>query len=563
MIFFQKKYLKFIFLTSFFIFLEFSVHPITFGPDRWIHDSPVQQINDPQYLPGDWYTKMAVGSGVYSFYSKLIYFSDFLHIDEERWRQMLYITCLVLIYFLMVRMSSLFTKNIFVVPIVALLHAFVMIFYPPYWMYGKFLQVDGGLAPRSIGVAFSFLALLFLLKRVRIIPWFILGISTLIHVSNSFIVFTLFFFVWLMCEFIHKTNGFSREFFKKIVHESFVNFGVYIISGGWFALYVANIASGPISFSDDKFIWSWIYFRAPYMALTEVPDFFWMVFFAHIIGMLLGWFILRRFKEITHKYLVDVFGFIGVGAVLYLLIFFFFSIVFPWLPGFQFYSIRIIYFTYFSTYFILALIAVMRFRWSINLLLDFFCRKNKFSISQLFYCFFIVFSITVASYIVFSLSQELVKRGPANLRISLYRFLHIEEARPDQTVVMKYLYDHPQPFLSPVAGWSMPVGSPYLPSVVTVKSFGFTRSGLEEWFERLNDISKGDLDRRYQVQKKSGEYKPVIIDWTKVYSHLSIQDVLYLSEKYHFNLFLSYKNTLYPFEVVAEDTDYYLYRITE
>lgn len=563
MTFLKKNYLKFIFLASFFIFLELSVHPITFGPDRWIHDSPVQQINDSQYLLGDWYTKMAVDSGVYGFYSKLVYFSDFLHIDEERWRQTLYIACLALIYFSMVRMSSFFTKNIFVVPIIASLHAFVMIFYPPYWMYGKFLQVDGGLAPRSIGVAFSFLALFFLLKKARIIPWFILGISTLIHVSNSFIVFTLFFFAWLMCEFVHKTNGFTREFLKEIVRKSFVNFSVYIISGGWFALYVAKIASGPISFSDDKFIWSWIYFRAPYMALTEVPDFFWMVFFAHIIGMLIGWFILRGFKEITNKYLVDIFGFIGVGAALYLFVFFFFSIVFPWLPGFQFYSIRIIYFTYFSTYFILALIAVMRFRWGMNLLMDLVSRKNKFSIPQLFYGTFVVFSVTVAGYIVFSLSQEFVKRGPANLRISSYRFLHIEEARPEQTVVMRYLYDHSQPFLSPVAGWSMPVGSPYLPSVVTVKSFGFTRSGLEEWFERLNDISKGDLERRYQAQKKSGKYKPVIIDWQKVYSQLSVQDVRFLSEKYHFNLFLAYKSTIYPFEVVAEDKDYRLYRISE
>lgn len=561
--FLKTNYWKFLFLIPFFILLEFSVHPITFGPDRWIHDSPVHQLNDPKYLSEDWYTKMAVDSGVYSFYAKLIHVSDFLHINEERWRQVLYLSCLALIYFSMMRMSLLFTKNILVIPIVVSLHAFVMTFYPPYWMYGKFLQVDGGLAPRSIGVAFSFFSLFFLLKGARIIPWVILGLSTLIHVSNSFIVFTLFFSAWFVCELIHKTNGSKKLFIKELVRKSFTNFGIYIISGGWFALYIATLTSGPVSFSDNKFIWSWIYFRAPYMALTEVPSFFWVVFFAHIVGMFTGWFLLRRFKEITNKYLVDILGFIGVGAALYLFIFYFFSIVFPWLPGFQFYSIRIIYFTYFSTYFILALVVVMRFRWSMNLFLDFVSRKYRFSLHYLFYCVFILFSLVVAGYITFTLSQELAKRGPDNLRISLYRFLHIEEAYPEQSVVMRYLYDHPQPFLSPVAGWLMPVGSPYLPSVVTVKSFGFTRTGLEEWFERLNDISNGDLERRYQAQEKSGKYKPVIIDWLKVYSNLSARDVLFLSEKYHFNLFLAYKNTRYPFEVVVEDENYRLYRVSE
>lgn len=552
---------QFIFLAGLLLIMELSVHPLTFGPDRWIHDPGVYRLNNANYLISDSYTEMAVRSRVYIFYAKVIHVGELFQIHEERWRQLLYIACLVILYYSIIQIGKIFSKNLFVIPLLVSLHAFIMIFAPPFWMYGPFIQVDGGLAPRSIGIALSFLSFYFLLQNAQIIPWILLGVATFIHVSNSLIVFTLFLASWLLSEIIHRKE-LGKDFFGNLVRKAIMVSSVYIFSGGWFAFYVASIDSKLKSFSDGQFIWAWIYFRAPYMALSEVPEKFWVVFFIHVVAMAVGWYMLRRVKEIQNKKLIDLLGLVGLGSVMYLFLFYFFSVIWPWLPGFQFYSIRVIYFFYFVTYLFVSLCVVLYYQSFFKPLILVFIEKKARFVKQWAYLLLLVCLIMVGLRFFFLLGKELVRRGPNNLHVSWERFCDIE-TRPTQVASIKYLYSNPQPFLSPVAGWSLPPGSIYLPSVVTVKSFGFTKSGLEEWFNRLNTLSDGSLLQVYEEQVSGGKFKPVVFDWNSIYRNLSAEKIRMLAEKYHFRLFLTYQDMSYPFPIVVEDKNYRLYQVAE
>lgn len=533
-----------IFLLIFILVFEVSIHPLGIGPDRRIHDPAVYRLNDPSYLPGDWYAGMAVESGVYTFYSKLIALAHTIHISPELWRLMLYVLCLVVLYYSLIRIGRLFSESFWVVPIVAVFHALLVTVAPPIWLYGPFIQVDGGLAPRSIGIALSFAALFFLLKNARVLPWVLLGIATLIHVSNSFIVFTLFLLAWLGAEWI-QNHTLSVGHLSQLFRKTWFAFVFYFVSGGWFVFYVASLTLDKATFTADKFIWTWIYLRAPYMALPDMPEKAWLLFGLHILTIIVGWYILFKQGDETMKRRVNILGLVGVGAVVYFFLFYFFTFMRPWLPGFQFYSIRVVYLAHFVAYLFAAF------------LIMFACQKGTRRITSK-----IVVSGIVAGGIIFLLSsfgRDFLERSGKNVSTSLAQIREASKTpAPPTQMTTRYLYLHPEPFLAPPDWYG---GAIYLPQVASFKSFGFTEQGLEEWYARLDDVSSGELERTYEEQKKVGRFSPVSIKWSKLYAKLSAKDVTRLAEKYHFNLFLSEKKLAYPFTVVAEDSDFRLYQL--
>ena len=531
------------------LILEMSVHPLGLGPDRRIHDPAVYRLADPSYMPGDWYTDMAVESGVYTFYAKLVNVWHFLPVSEEVWRLLLYVVSLVILYYSMVRIARIFSASDLVIPLVAIFHAIVIVIAPPIWLYGPFIQVDGGLAPRSIGIALSFLALYFLLKNRSILPWLLLGIATLAHVSNSLIVFTLFFAAWLCSEWV-SSKRLNQEHWFPLGKKAGLAATVYIVAGGWFALYVATLGSGgETEFSDAKFIWTWIYFRAPYMALPLMPWKAWLLFFLHILAIVVGWYLLRKRAKIQHKKALDLLGFVGVGAVAYFALFYLFAFVWPWLPGFQFYSIRVAYFIHFVAYIFTALFLL-------SFCKDWIKKQKNF--------IFLPFLIIIVA-ILFSLSDPgkvFFKRVQKNLSVS-WTYATESEARMlrlSGSATTQYLDLHPEPFLAPPNWFGLPA---YLPQVASFKTFGFTPKGLEEWYVRMNDVSRGELERIYEQQNRLDTFEPVSMNWKEIYSKLTAEEIVFLSQKYHFTFFLTYKNLAYPFPLVVEDGEYRLYRISE
>jgi hypothetical protein len=542
------------------LLFEFSIHPLTFGPDRRIHDPAVYRLDNPRYLPGDWYTDMATQSGVYTFYAKLVSAWHLLPIHEETWRLFLYLACLAVLYFSMIRIARIFSKSFLVVPIVAVFHAIVVLIAPPIWLYGPFIQIDGGLAPRSIGIALSFLALYFLLKNRGVLPWALLGIATLFHVSNSLIVFTLFFAAWFWSDIWAQKDERDRRYWRSLARKSVLAFMIYMVAGGWFVLYVANLGSvhpNETGFSSAKAIWTWIYFRAPYMALPLMPWKAWLLFLLHAVSIPIAWHFLRKQMAARRKKALDLLGLVGMGAFVYFFIFYLFAFVWPWLPGFQFYSIRVIYFMHFVSYLFvsLLLLSLCRTWW----------RKSRGQSVRVSWhrVAFTVLAIAGISSLYFSApGTKFLETASGNLLAS---WLRISDSNNrtigfPQSTTEKYLFQNPEPFLAP-PNWSG--SSTYLPSVANFKSFGFTPQGLAEWYDRMNDVSRGALERTYAAQVRSGRSEPVTIDWTSVYATLTPEDVTRLAEKYGLRLFLAYGNRPYPFPVVAEDGRFRLYRVLE
>lgn len=530
-------------LLAILLLFEVSIHPLGLGPDRRIHDPAVYRLADPSYMSGDWYTDMAVESGVYILYAKLVNTYQVLPVSEEFWRMTLYLLSLVVLYFSLIKIARLFTESVWVVPIISLFHAIVVVVAPPIWLYGPFIQVDGGLAPRSVGIALSFLALYFLLKQARYAPWVLLGLATLVHVSNSLIVFTLFFGAWSLLKLLNRETAIPwKSYLITILRQGSVAFLVYLLAGGWFALSVSLRNAGVSDFPDEKFIWTWIYFRAPYMALPLMPWKAWLLFALHIGALVTSWYLLRRSRPETTRNMLDLLALIGLGAVIYFFAFYVFAFIFPWLPGFQFYSLRVIYFMHFVAYLFSALVLV-------SWLFRFDMRRFVLLLGSLV----LVMAFATAPV------QNQVRKMAGNVRMSIGYLLH-QQISYTHSPTAKILTTLKQPFLAP-PNW---YGSPwYLPSVASYKMFGFTPRGLEEWYERMNTVSGGELEHIYLTQKKTGTYRPVVLDWNALYASLSTEDIVALSNQYHFSWFLAPVQSSYPFAVVAEDPDYRLYRITD
>lgn len=534
---------KSLLLFTLLLLFEVSIHPLGLGPDRRIHDPAVYRLADSDYMTGDWYTTMAVESGVYTFYAKLVNAYRILSVSEEFWRMALYLLSLGVLYFSLIKIARLFSESAFVVPMVAFFHAIVVMVAPPIWLYGPFIQVDGGLAPRSIGIALSFLALYFLLKQARYMSWILLGLATLVHVSNSLIVFTLFFGAWLLLNLLNReTVAPWKTHLGVLLRQGSTAFLAYLVAGGWFALSVSLRNTGVSDFPDEKFIWAWIYFRAPYMALPLMPWKAWLLFGLHIGALTVSWYLLRRWSTETARKMLDLLALIGLGAVMYFFAFYIFTFIFPWLPGFQFYSLRVIYLMHFVAYLFSALVLVQW--WS---------KYGAYRYLVLFGCLVLVVGATTLTPV-----QNQAKKMIGNVMASI-DYLFNQQTSYTLSPTTKELAVLNQPFLAP-PNW---YGSPwYLPSVASYKMFGFTPQGLKEWYERMNDVSSGELEQTYLAQEKTGLFQPVTLNWNTLYARLTTEEILALSKKYRFTLFLALQSSQYPFEVVAEDPDYQLYRIT-
>lgn len=527
------------------IILDISIHPLTNGPDRLIHDPAVYRLWDPNYLPNDWYIGMAIKSKVYLFYAQLINAYRLIGISEEHWRQGLYLLSLAVLYYSIISIGKLLTKSIYFAPVLAILHSLFSIGrFQPVWLYGPFIQIDGGLAPRSIGVAASFLALYYLLKNSILLPALILGLATLIHVSNSLIVFSLFLMVWIVYNLI-----FTKEKFRKIVKVSLGSVIIYLISGGWFVLYTYWQDRGSTTaLSDHQFIWTWTNLRAAYMALPFAGIYWWQLYLYSTV-IILGWLFLRKKIKPSSLAEINILMLVGAGSIVYFYLFYYFAFVKPWLPAFQFYSLRVNYFSHFVTYaFIILLITIAISKMP---------RKNWLPLSAVvIFLFMLLATYTVLPDVFFTQKPKL-----NNLKSSWKKIVQ-PRLTPKESLISTYQFvlDHPQPFLGP-PDWNH--SGYYLPNIVSFKSFGFTKEGLSEWYNRLNDVSLGKIQEYYETQKNNNYFRPPEPDWKIIYSRLKKDDVLGLAQKYNFNLFVTYNNLDYPFKLISEDNEFKLYQLSE
>lgn len=535
------------------IVIDMSIHALTGGPDRLIHDPAVYRWWDPNYLPGDWYTGISVASRVYTFYAPIVNAYHWLNLPEEFWRLFLYLTSLGLLYYAIIRIGRVFTRSFLVAPLIVLFHAALVAgSAQPIWLYGPFIQIDGGLAPRSIGVAASFLALFFLTKNRLLLASLVLGLATLVHVSNSLIVFSLFLLAWIINSYFQSRSSSGVSWLERARAVGLAVL-VYLVAGGWFALYVARANGGvPADFPTEKFIWTWIDLRAPYMDLPSLPLRSWLRLLFHVAVIGAGWWWLKnRVAERTRPAL-NLLAIIGLGAFGYFLLFYLFAFLTPWLPGFQFYSLRVVYLAYFVAYLFLSLIVLTLAR-------PYLTKPSATAVGLVL----ILLAIAVFGSVP---GIRSVGGKVERLRVSYYRLLEVSGASvpekyrsaPPSHATFQYLYRQPEPFLAPPS-WEN--GRYYLPNVASYKSFGFTPSSLAEWYERLNATSRGEIERSYQTQLKNGRFETLNWEWTNQYALLTPEEILSLAERYQFRLFVTYRSVELPFPILAEDDDNRLYQL--
>lgn len=547
---------------------DFAIHPLGAGPDRLNHDPAVYRLGDPNYLPGDWYTDMSVASRVYVFYAKLVNVWHYIGLPEEFWRLFLYVASLGLLYYSIIAIARIFSKSYFIIPVIALLVAKI---YHPEWLYGPFLQIDGGLAPRSIGVSLSFFALYYFLKD-RFLVWAaVLGLATLIHVSNSLIVFSLFFLVWLVKTVWDNRHNFKLSWLTQAKNALKI-LAVYTLLGGWFALYVASQGDQTTAFSAEKFVWIWTYFRAPYMALPLVPSGAWRTFFLHILVIPIGWIVLRRKLDTISRRALSFLVLVALAAAIYFFLFYLFAFVHPWLLGFQFYSLRVIYFTYFVAYLFLSIticlgISAMGDRLAKAINTD----RRWVAIGGLVVA---LAALPVLSTRLYGpLFPEKVRTNlGSSWRWVTSSLADNSKSAAGASLVIAWLVTKPEPFIAPPEWISTPhyqnnvrkfQTSLYLPQAISFKSFGFTAGGLPEWYSRINDLSGDRIEQAYLEQQANGRKGPVDLDWGAIYSDITAEKVELLAQRYQFDLFVGSKSSRYPFQVLAEDDLFTLYRISK
>lgn len=559
----QKLPWKGIFLLSILLLFEVSMHPLGIGPDRRIHDPGVARFLDPHSYPGDWYADAVQASGVYPFYGALIGIGDVIGIGEERWRMFLYIACLVVTYSSLLRIARVFTDNILVIPILVVLHAAAYLYDPPAWLYGPFIHVDGGFAPRSLGVAFSFLAIALALEKKVLAPWIVLGLATLIHVSNSLLIFLLLLFakaiewiiaIWREESGVHSIKQKIRNFTGRIALAALA----YVLSGGWFVLAVAiRDAAAHTNFPAQQFIWIWTYFRAPYMALPEISHSSWLIFFLLIgAGVVSGAFL--YFSKKYFKKPIVFLGSLGGGALLGFGFFYLTSFVYPWLTGFQLYSFRIVYIFYFVAYLFIVVALISFPSFCVEKLSGrfIFLRNKKVFVGMYT---LILGSIFIWGIDEYKVLDKYLERAQNNI-VKSYRYL-LNPGFPElESSIQKFLLEHrSEAYLAPPNWYGPPQ---YTSHVASFKVFGFTQASLPIWYERMDALSYYELSKTYNKQFVTGKFKTTTIDWKEKYDTLSTKEIEVLQKKYKFRYFITTAKAEYPFTVLIREEDQVLYDLS-
>ena len=87
------------------------------------------------------------------------------------------------------------------------------------------------------------------------------------------------------------------------------------------------------------------------------------------------------------------------------------------------------------------------------------------------------------------------------------------------------------------------------PQVVSFKAFGYTSKGLSQWYERINDLSRGSVERLYQDQLSNHRLKPPFssmsdaVDYLdQQYGRLTPDEVIRLCRKYKATLFVTFSD---------------------
>ncbi len=469
------------------------VHPLTRGPDRLIHDPAVNHYIFNQ-TGNDWYTNVAVSTNLYYFYAKLIWLGKYLTDCIEQWRSFLYISFLSIQYFAIAKISEELTGKHVLGITVILLHTITFATIGNPWVYGMFLQIDGGLAPRTISNAIGLIAFyLFMINRERVASS-LLGLASLVHVSNTLIVFMM-----LLVSKIYTLRNSHLTTLKTSFKYSMLNLICYVICGGWFVLVVYFSTENHLPIDKNYVMWLWLYVRAPYLIFTNnTPVAIATPITALLVTSIAIFYLFRKkshhfslqTKLLKYVYTVALTSY--VSFILYEInAYYFISLTF-----FKLYTIRLLNYAYFASMLIIGC-AIINLAANLHItrfsIVNFF-RKNKYN-------FPIILTVAIT---MFSISKNSL------------RFQGLCTKKTEFSM-MEYIHNHKISFIGPPKynqSWL------YLNQSITFKSFGFTDASIVEWSRKLSVSERCDIYGEYSYQNFNGKYRAVKFDFDSCYNEL-------------------------------------------
>jgi hypothetical protein len=518
------------------ITLDLIIHPLTHGPDRLIHDPAVNYYLS-RSVNYDWYTSIAVSSQIYLPYSYVIGAGQYLLGCTEKWRAILYIFSLCANYLAIAKISKLLSGGLAVASALIIIHTVFFKVTGNPWVYGQFLQIDGGLAPRSISNAAGFWALyLFLANRCHR-GAILLGLATFIHPSNTLLIYTLFVFSMTLCSLTHRSCN-----IKDTIRTTIINTVIYIFSGGWFAFTVYLYTTSSAEISGHFLMWVWLYVRVPYMLYVNNHVTAIILPFLMCIISCACYFYLKlqdtlqfhphKSKNLQFLFCISALSFLG---------FFIYEINAYYLYSltiFKMYSIRLLNYGYLASFLLISL--TTRELW-VSYIKTWL--KKVSSCKKYLYipCLLIVF---IASVLAFNNNKLIyAKLCSQNSEINVINFIK----RKDLSFLGPPTFNH---------SWI------YVNQAITFKSFGFTDDSIFEWANRISFSKNCDLKNIYENQLKVGKFKAPNINFDNCYNSLTAGELKKIADRLNVSYALVSDEMTGLGNIVYKDQNYVLYRIT-
>jgi hypothetical protein len=529
---------KLIVFILFGISLDLIIHPLTHGPDRLIHDPAVNYYLSPS-VNMDWYTSVAVSSHIYLAYSYVIGAGQYLLGCTEKWRAILYVFSLCANYLAIAKISKLLSGGLAVASVLVIIHtAFFQVFGNP-WVYGQFLQIDGGLAPRSISNAAGFWGLyLFLANRYHR-GAILLGLATFIHPSNTLLIYTLLIISMTLCSLTHKSWN-----IKDTIRTSIINTIIYIFCGGWFAFAVYLYTSSTAEISGHFLMWVWLYIRAPYMLYVNNRASDIILPFLTCIISCGCYFYLKLLQDTLqfHQHQSKNLQFLFYISILSFLGFFIYQINAYYLYSltlFKSYSIRLLNYGYLASFLLISFTIKELWVSYIKTCLKTvsLCKKYLYILGLLIVFIGLVIAFNNNKLIYAKLCSQ-------NSEINVINFIK----RKDLSFLGPPNFNH---------SWI------YLNQAITFKSFGFTDESIFEWANRISFSKNCDLKNIYENQLKVGKFKTPNINFDNCYNNLTVGELKKIANRLNISYALVYDEMTGLGNVVYKDQNFVLYRIID
>lgn len=541
----------------------------------------------PEVLKNDWFVKSASGFNVRKGFGFIVNSIDSLIGNYE-------ISCIILLFVSMVVFSIGFYKIIFLLTKNHKLSLFSIIF--PFIIYkegigGQAINLGNFILASRISLPFIIFALYFYLKKRYFLGFLLLGFMSLIHISQSYLIYGVLVVALILKRDSAKSKWLSKGELKNKGMKILKSLSFFIFfSLSAILLFRDNINPGAIS--QESILYIFGKFRAPWhLSIFTWPFPFWFWSALFFILFLVGYKysgVNKEHKSIFKNFVIIIFAYFVLGFIFTEIIPTVFAVKIGFYRAYEF--LNIVEFIFISELFYTCILKVKEYLggfWRsgeeekgftaiaiiligmmvlVNfLLIIFYVSPTLFNrilqtlplIVLTLFLFLIFFAdkkkrkilliiILVSGLFVYLLYNPLIDRYKEGQETEeMYSFIKGEIPR-DAIILI------------PPQMTTFRVGTERA-IVVDFKTFPFSDKSMIEWYERILDITKS------QDEKYENNFAFVggngMKDLKKGYESLSEEDILFLKEKYKMDYGVFEKPKDLDFQIIYENEKFIIYKV--